>query len=211
MTAFYNDVNNWLSVGGDLDLARDLTRLDHDTNVKELQAHGITHVLDVRIEWDDRAIWSAHGLPAANYCHAPITDLHGYNPPQSWYDDVEGFVRQFLADAEKGDRLYVHCHMGINRGPSAAMLALLVATPTLWPFDAFMQIRDARPTAGLVYAEAVGRHHLLNRYTTGSLDEALYEFAGQVGAYWTPELRQSVRQGIAYYRSAEGGTNVVSA
>src|SRR5690606_42443 len=109
--------------------------------------------------------WASAGLPADAYHHAPIDDRWNYTPVEDWYKAVEAATRQCL---DAGGRLYAHCHMGINRGPSAAMLALLTQNPDLDPFDAFLTIREARPAAGLVYAEAVGVRHLLNRYESDS-------------------------------------------
>lgn len=203
---FYNDVNDWLSVGGDLSLARDLTGANFSRTIKELQAHGVTHVMDVRIEWDDTRSWFAEGLAAENHGYFPITDRWGYQPPESWFAGVEDFVRRFLAERSEGDRLYVHCHMGINRAPSTAMLALLTADPDLDPFDAFLTVRKAREVAGLVYAESVGKRHLRRKHNS---DEGEAEFIDKMESYWTPELRHAVRRGIAYYRSAEGGTLAV--
>lgn len=219
MNSYYNDVNDWLTVGGDLNLARDLTRQDFSITIKELQASGVTHVLDVRSEWNDRAEWVAEGLADENYAHVPIIDQWGHVPEEDWFAAVEAFVHRFWMDSAEGDRLYVHCHMGINRAPSTAMLALLTVDPLMHPLDAFLRIRKARPAAGLVYGEAVGIRHLLNveRITaedlteTGELPASVRLFSTALGNYWTPELRQSIRQGIAYYRDAEGGTLVVDA
>lgn len=215
MNYFFDDVNDWLSTGGDLDLARDLTGQDYATTITQLRAQGVTHVLDVRSEWDDKAEWVAGGLASENYLHLPITDSRYHVPPEDWYVGVTDFVQQFWLDSNVGDRLYVHCHMGINRAPSAAMLALLAVDPLMHPMDAFMQIRSARPAAGLVYAEAVGIWHLLNveggdELTTDSeLPESVVLFSAAMDAYWTPEMLREINRGIAYYRSAEGGTLVV--
>ena len=219
MNSFYNDVNDWLSVGGDLDLAKDVTGHDYVTTISQLRAHGVTHVIDLRIEWEDKAEWVAGGLPAANYLHLPIDDRWGYVPPEDWYAGIFDFVQQFWLDSAEGDRLYVHCHMGINRAPSAAMLALLAVDPLMHPMDAFMRIRKARSVAGLVYAEAVGIWHLLNVENVtaddlaeaGELPASVTLFSAAIDAYWTPDLRREVNQGIAYYRSAEGGTLTVNA
>lgn len=216
MHTFYDDVNDWLSVGGDLDLARDVTGQDFPTTIAQLQAHGVTHVLDLRSEWSDKPEWITAGLPDENYGHIPIVDQWGHIPNEDWFDAVEGFVEKFWLNSNEGDRLYVHCHMGINRSPSAAMLALLTVDPLLSPMDAFMQVRAVRPVAGMVYAEAVGIRHLLNvegvtaaDLATGELPVSVVAFSAEMDAYWTPALRAAVGRGIAYYRSVEGGTKVV--
>ncbi len=212
MHSFYDDVNDWLSVGGDIDLAKDLTGLPYAETIAQLRSHGVTHVLDVRSEWNDRLDWAKAGLPNENYCHAPIIDSHRHTPAEEWYRTVVDFVERFWLESAEGDRLLVHCHMGINRGPSAAMLALLTVNPEMHPFDAFLQIRETRPAAGLVYAEAVGIWHLfetlgIDEFTEDDeLPAPVLEFSTLLDDYWTPEMIQAVNRGIAYYRDAEGGT-----
>lgn len=204
MAEFCNDVNDWLITGGDLDLAADVTgKLSFET-IYDLVDRGVTHVLDVRSEWTDAEDWEEFA-PDVWYEHAPIIDQWGHQPKEEWYLAVESFVRHFLAWAPPGAKLYTHCHMGINRGTSAAMLALLTADPDLDPYDAFLAIRDVRPIAGLVYAEEVGKRHLRNR---GAEPAELALFAKELNDYWSwnPELTAAVNRGIAYYRSKEGGT-----
>lgn len=217
MNSHYNSVTDWLLVGGDLDLARDLTGQDPQTTIANFRSLGVTHVLDVRSEWEDRSAWIAGGLIPENYCHAPIVDSWSHIPSENWFSTVEDFVSQFWLDSVEGDSLLVMCHMGINRSPSAAMLALLTVDPLLHPLDAFMQVRRARPIAGMVYAEAVGVRHLLNAegvsaedLTAGrGLPASVRRFGASMSAYWTPEMRDAVHRGISYYRTQEGGTKVV--
>lgn len=219
MQHYYNDVNEWLTVGGDLDLARDVTGQSYQTSIDELMTHGVTHVLDLRCEWEDRRLWTDAGLPTENYCHAPIEDSWRHIPDEDWFCAVENFVSDFWRSADEGDRLYAHCHMGINRAPSAAMLALLTVNANMQPWEAFMQIRNARPVAGLVYAEVVGIRHLLNvegvttedLVAAGELPESTLTFSKAIQEYWTPERQAERRAGISFYRSAEGGTTKVYA
>lgn len=217
MESYCNDVNEWLTVGGDLDLAKDVTGQDYHVTIGELFARGVTHVLDLRSEWEDRRLWLNAGLDDANYCHAPIIDHRGHIPPEEWFQSIEDFVSDFWRSADEGDRLYVHCHMGINRAPSAAMLALLTVYANLEPWAAFQQIREARPVAGLVYAEVVGIRHMLNRegvttedlLAAGCLPESCTTYSKAIKDYWTPERLHERRMGIAWYRDAEGKTLVV--
>ena len=214
MDTYCNDITTWLTVGTDLDVAQDLTGQIFAATIAELQSHGVTHVLDVRSEWDNRGDWEAAGMPTEHYKYLPIDDSWRHIPAESWFAGVEEFVTRFRAEASEGDRLYVHCHMGINRAPSAAMLALLTVDPELDPLVAFRSIRKARPIAGLVYAEHVGIRHLRNKEGVqipagDDVPESVTEFSKALSSYWTPELRKSVHAGIAYYRSKGGGTTVV--
>jgi len=211
MDSFYNDVNDWLTVGADLDIAAHITGMADAETIAHLRERGVTHVLDARSEWTDADLWIAAGLSSANYAHLPIIDSYNHIPDEAWFQGVEDFVADFLVTRSEGDRIYVHCHMGVNRGPSAAMLALLVADDDLTPWDAFLAIREARSIAGLVYAQSVGLRHIVR--TNNGDDEVLYaalgDFRKQMDSYWTYDAVQAVNRGIAYYRTKEGGTVVV--
>lgn len=188
MYPFCNDVNEWLTVGGDLELAEHETGLSHARVVRMLRARGVTHVLDLRSEECGKDIWVAEGLPEKNHCYVPIIDAWGHEPPEQWYTDVENFVLRFWRESYVGDRLYVHCMMGINRGPSAAMLALLTRHPSMDPFDAFMEIRRVRPVAGLVYAQPIGSRHIAKK------GGSVAQFVTRLTDYWTPEMQRTRQQ-----------------
>lgn len=190
---FFDDVNDWLSVGGDLDLAAEMTGDDFEVTISQLMEHGVTHVLDLREEWDDQELWLEMGLPVENYCHAPIVDDREHTPPEWWFTKIEDFVRWFWANSYEGDRLYVHCMIGVNRGPSAAMLALLTIEPEMHPWHAFTLVREARPCAGLVYSPFVGARHV-TKNPSDSYEESAPEFVERVRAYWTPERIAEARE-----------------
>lgn len=208
---FYNDVNDWLLVGGDVSLAGDLTGCDEVKAIDHLMGRGVTHVIDARREWTDLDLWADCGLPVKNYAHLPIVDQRGHCPAEWWFAGVEDFVADFLVNRNEGDVLYAHCHMGINRGPSAAMLALLTADPETDPWDAFLTIRAARDISKLVYAEAVGMRHIVRSHADDddAAWTALDEFRTKLRDYWTGDLLGEVNREISYYRSQEGGTLVV--
>ncbi len=191
---FYHDVNDWLSIGADLDLASDITGKSRFEVAIELLGHDVTHVLDLRVEAEpeDHLVWTTAGLRRGNYTNVPIVDQRGYVPPEEWFTGIEAAVSTFWDESAHGDRLYSHCFMGSNRGPSAAMLALLTVEPEMHPFDAFLRLREARPVAGIRYAEAVGMRHLLN--TIGPDPDGFWpyevaEFRKMLADYWTPERR----------------------
>lgn len=212
---FYNDVNEWLTIGCDIELAAHTMGGTVKDAIGALADHGVTHVLDCRIESTDEDFWRSAGLSPSSYLRCPIVDNYNHSPAESWFREVETFIRHFLLNRDFGDRIYVHCHMGINRGPSAAMLALLTYDPNMSPWDAFLAIREARSITGLVYAEAVGVRHIINRgLDTQADDDAVYadtcDFRALLNAYWTPERWEEARKGIAFYRSSEG-TRVVKA
>jgi protein-tyrosine phosphatase len=110
---------------------------------------GVTHIVDVRADYEvgrDVEFVAAHA-PGLTY-HRVATDDDGEARDDAWFDAGTAAIAAALADPDS--RVVVHCHMGVNRGPSMAYAALLVDG---WdPFDALGAIRRARPIAGLVYA-----------------------------------------------------------
>jgi dual specificity phosphatase 3 len=135
-------LTDMLWTGGDLpDRLTSATRV-----VKVWQRLGIRAVIDTRCEWDDSQLVGVVA-PEIAYLHAEVDDA-GQKMPDEWFDTVTGFALDRLA---AGDGVLVHCHMGINRGPSAAYAVLLASD---WdPIEAIDLIRTARPIAAVGYAE----------------------------------------------------------
>ena len=135
-------VTDFLAVGGDL-------AYDNETAVAqalELVGAGITHVLDVRQECDDTELWGL--VPEVSYRWAGIDDA-GQRVPAAWFDGIVDWALDALKDPNA--KLLTHCHMGINRGPSAGYAVLLGLG---WdPVEALDAIRTARPIAAVAYAE----------------------------------------------------------
>lgn len=145
-------VTDTLLVGGGLDLdeVRALAQAD------ELAAAGITHVLDARAEAGDADVWGA--FAGVTYRWDGIEDA-GQVVGHDWFDAVAAFARAALA--VPGARLLTHCHLGVNRGPSAGYAVLLDQG---WdPVDALEAIRGARPVAAVAYAEDALDWHLARR------------------------------------------------
>ena len=118
------------------------------------QRAGITHVLDARYEWSDRELVALHA-PEIVYGQFG-TDDDGRGQPDHWFD--AGVTFAGLALSVSDSVLLVHCHMGINRGPSMAYRILLDLG---WdPIAALDAIRNARPIADIGYApDALDHYH----------------------------------------------------
>jgi protein-tyrosine phosphatase len=131
-----------LWVGGDLpgdyDCARATIHWWHDL--------GIRRIIDTRVEWSDETLVRST-TPDIRYRHLPQDD-RGQRIPVTWFDSIVAAARDGLEDT--GGTL-VHCHMGINRGPSAAHAILMDEG---WdPVTAIDHIRQRRPIAAVAYAE----------------------------------------------------------
>ena len=115
---------------------------------------GITHILDNRLEWSDEEFVAQQAADIV-YLHNGVDDA-GQAMPDSWFDRGVAFITAAIQDP--ANKVHIHCHMGINRGPSLAYAALLALR---WdPIDAIAAVRTARPIAGVGYAEdALDWHH----------------------------------------------------
>jgi protein tyrosine phosphatase (PTP) superfamily phosphohydrolase (DUF442 family) len=126
-------------------------RVDSVAKAAELAAQGVTHVIDNRLPFEGpvhpgtqaAAMWSQVGI---KYLNNPTHD--DFKPK-----DADYFLRSLmfaLDGIEDGGKVYCHCNMGINRGPSTAY-AILRAQGWSWQ-AAEKLIRFARPIVGLAYA-----------------------------------------------------------
>ena len=142
-------VTPYLAVGGDLDTMR------HDVALgqfDELSSAGITHVIDVRVEWSDEE-WVRERNAGVEYLHLGIDDA-GQRVPDEWFDEGVDFATEAI---EAGGVVLTHCHMGINRGPSMGFAILLSLG---WDAaEALDAIHAARPVAFIAYAEDALRWH----------------------------------------------------
>ncbi len=139
-----------LLVGGDLSADRRTAA----AQLGELVSFGVTHIVDVRIEWSDERLVAAYA-PGIRYLHAGIDDI-GETVPAAWFTATVGWILEVLLDPAAV--VLAHCHMGINRGPSLGVAVLLAQG---WDvIDAMSAIREARPIAAMAYAEdALAWHH----------------------------------------------------
>lgn len=132
-----------LWIGGDLE-TRSPT-LAH-VQLNELEGAGITSIVDARLEWNDEA-WVTEVKPDIDYLWLGVDDA-GQRMPDLWFDTGTDHV---LAALNGGGTVLVHCHMGINRGPSMGFAAMLALG---WdPIEALDRIRRCRPIAYVGYAE----------------------------------------------------------
>lgn len=121
-------------------------RVDFDRQLDEWRAAGITHIIDAREEWSDEGR-VADRYPDITY-HWVGTHDDGGGQPDEWFRAGVDAALEALGDPQA--RVVIHCHMGVNRGPSMAFAVLLAMG---WnPVAAAAAIRAARPIAAILYA-----------------------------------------------------------
>ena len=135
-------VDKFLSVSGDLPSNRDQALVQ----LRKWEKEGITDVFDMRGEADDTAFIEENSLIK---CHWFGVDDNGGERNDEWFEGIRDAAYDVLNECS-GRRILVHCHMGVNRGPSA-LFAIMLATG--WEsLEALRKIRDVRPIAGIIYA-----------------------------------------------------------
>ena len=120
-------------------------------NMEELAEAGVTHVLNMQIEFDDGPLAEPHGI---RVLWNPTNDDFLPKPPELLERGVE-FALEALNDPEA--RLYIHCAAGVHRAP---MMTLAVICGQEWEMEAAMAlIETRRPVVDFadVYVESVRR------------------------------------------------------
>ena len=120
-------------------------------NMQELAQAGVTHVLNMQVEFDDRPLADAHGI---RVLWNPTDDDFLPKPPELLKRGVD-FALEALDEPQA--RLYVHCAAGVHRAP---MMTLAVLCAMEWEMEAAMvRIETRRPVVDFadVYVESVRR------------------------------------------------------
>jgi len=120
-----------------------------DRNMQELARAGVTHIVDMQIEFDDTELAKQRDIQVL---WNPIDDDFQPKPPEIFYAGVE-FARAALD--EEQTKVYIHCAAGVHRAPMMT-LALLCALG--WEMsDAIKLIAVRRPVVDFadVYVQSV--------------------------------------------------------
>jgi protein-tyrosine phosphatase len=110
---------------------------------------GITHVIDMQMEFDDTPLAAPHAIPV---CWNPIDDDFEPKPPEVFARGVE-FALEALDG--NGSKLFIHCAAGVHRAPMMTLALLGVLGWTVE--DAMELIESRRPAADFadVYVRSV--------------------------------------------------------
>ncbi len=132
-----------------------------DENMQQVARAGVTHIIDMQVEFDDSGLAEPYGIPVL---WLPVDDDFKPKPPEIFQRAAE-FALQALD--QDGAKLYVHCAAGVHRGP---MIALSVLCVLGWSLeDAIIAIEDRRPVVDFaeVYVHSVV--NFLRAYETNQL------------------------------------------
>jgi protein-tyrosine phosphatase len=104
-------------------------------NMAAVARAGVTHILDMQVEFDDTALAEPYGIKVR---WNPIDDDFQPKPPEVFQRGVD-FALAALDQA--GTKLFIHCAAGVHRAP---MMALAVLCSLSWKLEEAMQLIEAR-------------------------------------------------------------------
>ncbi|HEV8524293.1 MAG TPA: dual specificity protein phosphatase [Terriglobales bacterium] len=120
-----------------------------DAKMAEVARAGITHIIDMQVEFDDTPLADSYGI---DVLWNPVDDDFQPKPPEVFQAGVD-FA---LAALERADtKLFIHCAAGVHRAPMMALALLCVLGWTL--DDAMALIESRRPVVDFadVYVRSV--------------------------------------------------------
>lgn len=128
-----------------------------DEKMIEVVRAGVTHVIDMQIEFDDTQLAEPYGVKVL---WNPTDDDFRLKPPELFGRGVD-FALEALDDAES--RVFIHCAAGVHRAP---MMTLAVLRALGFSLDDAMEMIQSRRNVvdfADVYVESVEeyirRHH----------------------------------------------------
>jgi protein-tyrosine phosphatase len=115
----------------------------------EVAEAGVTHVINMQIEFDDRHLGIPHGI---NVLWNPTDDDFQFKPPELLERGVD-FALEALE--YPNTKVFIHCAAGVHRAP---MMTLAVLRALGWELkDAMKHIQKRRPVVDFadVYVRSV--------------------------------------------------------
>jgi protein-tyrosine phosphatase len=101
----------------------------------EVARAGVTHVIDMQIEFDDTPLAEPFGIEVL---WNPTDDDFQFKPAELFERGVD--FAQATLDRE-GNKLFVHCAAGVHRAP---MMTLAILGAQGWDLDEAMELMEAR-------------------------------------------------------------------
>lgn len=97
-----------------------------DSKMAEVVAEGVTHIIDMQIEFDDTPLAERHNVQVL---WNPVDDDFQPKPPEVFERGVQFALEAFEDPTAK---LFVHCAAGVHRAP---MMALAVMRVLGWSLE----------------------------------------------------------------------------
>jgi hypothetical protein len=120
-----------------------------DMNMREVARTGVTHIIDMQIEFDDTELAQAYGIEVL---WNGVDDDFQPKPPEVFQPGVEFGL---AALDEANTRLFIHCAAGVHRAP---MMTLALMSCMGWDLGEAMDlIQKRRPVVEFadVYVSSV--------------------------------------------------------
>jgi len=121
----------------------------NEANMIEVVREGVTHIIDMQIEFDDTRLAEPYGVKVL---WNPTDDDFRPKPPELFQRGVD-FALEALQDPQA--KLLIHCAAGVHRAP---MMTLAVLRAQGWSLrDAVIEIEDKRDVVDFadVYVQSV--------------------------------------------------------
>ena len=120
-----------------------------DANMAKVAAAGVTHIIDMQVEFDDTPLAEPYGIEVF---WNPIDDDFQPKPPEVFQAGVE-FALAALEDPQH--KVLIHCAAGVHRAPMMTLALLRVLGWDLHP--AMELVEDKRPVVDFadVYVRSV--------------------------------------------------------
>ena len=131
-------------------------------NMAQVAGAGVTHIIDMQIEFDDTPLAAPHGITVL---WNPIDDDFQPKSPEVFQRGVD-FALEALD--EEGTKLFVHCAAGVHRAP---MMTLAILCSLNWELaDGLQLIESRRPVVDFadVYVNSVKRYLQQQAQAAGS-------------------------------------------
>jgi len=103
----------------------------NDANMIEVVRAGVTHIVDMQIEFDDTDLAEPYDVAVL---WNPTDDDFQHKPAEI-FDRGVAFALQAL-DADEQNKIYIHCAAGVHRAP---MMTLALLRRMGWPLKKAMQ------------------------------------------------------------------------
>jgi protein-tyrosine phosphatase len=123
----------------------------NEENMQELIRKGVTHIIDMQIEFDDRPLAEPYGV---HVLYNPTDDDFQIKPPELFQRGVD-FALEALSDDEK--KVYIHCAAGVHRAPMMTLAIMRVLGWSLADAKELIQKRRYVVDFADCYVESVER------------------------------------------------------